>query len=516
MRKIYSVIIRYSLATLIALSPVVMFAQDTLQAPEKEKQTRKEKKQDFSKFFYVGLNIGANLNHTDISNKLFAPESDTWKLGYGGYFGWQFSPIWGVRAQLTNGKLHGYRDVTDPVLKSKSTFDAVKFDADVLDYQLDLTIDLNSLFGGYKDRKFNLFANTGIGSAEWKTKSFDMATGAEWRNNGYGKDVPELTKDYGTGSGLFSDRTRTYFIPAGLGLNWHFAEHWQATLESQLKFVDSDRLDTYVKGAAAVKRDMYSYTGIGIYYRFGGGNPLNKMSKEWESATFKVEPDPLEAHGGKVPVKITGTFPEKYFGPKTAMLVTPVLKAEDGSTVELKPILLKGSSVAGDGILIPYDGGSFTYYDTVDYQPSLRASDLNVAPIAFIPKGELTEGISKDDIVSNYKYVQLNERKIADGVIITPTRIQPKSTGVIAAHGYEKETILTKKANIYFEVNRYNLNWGLPLNKLEANKKSLADLFDFIATGYKIKSIDIDGWASPEGEETFNQNLSQNRSTCKR
>jgi len=514
MRKFYSSITRYFLAAMIMISPIILLAQETEQEPVKEKQTREEKRQDFNKYFYLGLNIGANLNHTDISNELFAPESKTWQLGYGGYFGWQFSPIWGARLQLTNGKLEGLRTNEDQLLYEATgkRYEDINYKADILDYQLDLTIDLNSLFAGYKDRKFTLFANTGIGSAEWKTTSYDDMSGAEWRNNGNGNDVPSLGEEMGTAASFFSDRTRSYYIPAGLGVNWHFAEHWHATLETQLKIVDSDRLDTWTKGAKAVKRDMLSYTSLGFYYRFGGSDPLKKMAKEWESVTFKADPDPLEAHGGKVPVKITGTFPPKYFSPKTAMLVTPVLQCEDGTEVELDPVLLKGESVAGDGILIPYDGGSFTYYDTVDYQTCQRASNLVVAPVAFVPKGELTEGITEEDIAANYKYIGLSERKIADGVIITPTRIAPKSVGTLAMHGYQKETILTKAANIYFEVNRHNLNWNLPLNKMDDNKKKLSDVMDFIATGYQIKSIDIDGWASPEGEETFNQGLSENRS----
>jgi tetratricopeptide (TPR) repeat protein len=497
---------------MIALVPIFLMAQETEEEPEKEKQTRKEKRQSFDDFFYVGLNAGINMNHTDISNFKWLPESDTWRLGYGGYFGWQFSPTFGARAQVTNGALAGYRTDDDALLKEASKMDDVAFKADVLDYQIDLTIDLNSLFGGYKDRKFNLFLNTGIGSTEFKTESWDLVNGTAWRNNGFGNDVPDLGDDqFGTGAGIFNDRTRTFFIPAGLGVNWHFADHWHAALETQLKFADTDRLDTWPKGAMAVKWDMYSYTSLGIYYRFGASDPLKKMAKEWESATFKAEPDPLEAHGGEVPVKITGTFPEKYFSPKAAMLVNPVLVCEDGTRVELDPILLKGEDVAGDGILIPYGGGSFTYYDTVEYQSCERASELIVSPVAFVPKAELNEGITRDDIMGEYKYVELNDRKIADGVIITPTRLKTKSVGVIAMHGYEKETILTKQANIYFEVNRHNLNWRLPLNKLEDNKEKLAGLFDFIATGYKIKSIDIDGWASPEGEETFNENLSENR-----
>jgi len=35
---------------------------------------------------------------------------------------------------------------------------------------------------------------------------------------------------------------------------------------------------------------------------------------------------------------------------------------------------------------------------------------------------------------------------------------------------------------------------------------------EFIKRGWKIKNIDINAWASPEGEESFNQGLSQRRS----
>jgi len=36
-------------------------------------------------------------------------------------------------------------------------------------------------------------------------------------------------------------------------------------------------------------------------------------------------------------------------------------------------------------------------------------------------------------------------------------------------------------------------------------------MFEHLVLGYKVKDINIDGWASPEGEETFNQGLSENR-----
>ncbi len=510
MGKSYNFLIRCLFALLIGVGPIFMYAQGADENTEKTKQTRKEKRMDFSRYGYVGLNIGAMLNHTDISNYLFAPSPKTWKLGYGVYGGWQFSPIWGIRAQFANGQLAGLRTNKDALLKAASGFDEVRFKAFLLDYHLDLTVDLNTLFAGYRDRKFNLFAIGGIGQVEWQTKSFDNISGAEWRNNGYGADNPVVTGE-GTKKGLTKDRTMAYEIPVGLGVNWHFAPKWHAALETQLKFVDSDRLDTWTKGAAAVKFDMYSYTHVGVYYHFGGADPLKKMKDKCDVITYKVDPNPLEVNGGKIHIKIVGTFPEKYFQTKAAIEFTPVLKY-DGGQIALKTIQLKGEQVSGEGIMIPYSGGSFTYEDDVDFIPELASCQLVVLPTAYIPKADIPANLTKDQIVSGFKYKELCEKKIADGVKNTPAMISNTERVIIAPHGYQKETIISKNATIYYEVNLYNLNWNLRLNKLDDNKQKINDLMAFIALGYKIKNISIDGWASPEGEETFNANLSENRS----
>ncbi len=91
----------------------------------------------------------------------------------------------------------------------------------------------------------------------------------------------------------------------------------------------------------------------------------------------------------------------------------------------------------------------------------------------------------KKQSCKNYKKTALlDARKLADGTIITASRFVFNQTGAIVPHGYEKEvTILTKEAKIYFEVNKYNLNWNVPLNKEEANKAKLTELYEFHQPG---------------------------------
>ena len=57
----------------------------------------------------------------------------------------------------------------------------------------------------------------------------------------------------------------------------------------------------------------------------------------------------------------------------------------------------------------------------------------------------------------------------------------------------------------------YNLNWRLELNKTPEAKAGIRALDSLFGTGMAMKSVDIKAWASPEGEEARNQNLSDNR-----
>jgi tetratricopeptide (TPR) repeat protein len=511
MRKTYHFLSRCFILAMIGIVPLMSFAQDTV---NDDKKTRKEKRDQFDNYLFVNLNAGVMMSHTDIFINKFAPPLEEWRFGFGGKFGWQFHPVWGVRGAVSAGSLYGKRlstweDTWWLVEQTGIDDGEVWYRAKLFDYTLQLTVNFSNLISGYNpDRTIDIYGIGGIGQVQWQSEAFDQATGASIRQNGVKPDP----NPGGPGSeDGFGDRTMVMEWPAGLGVAFHLSPKFELNLESELRFVDSDRLDNFVNGEMPIYRDMYSYTSLGLTYKFVSGDPLKKMTKEFPTVTFKAEPDPLEAHGGKVPVKITGTFPEGYFDEKAAMCVLPVLKCEDGTNIELDPILLKGTDVGGEGIVISEDGGSFTYQTTLDYQESMRASVLVVNPVVFLPKDDLTAESCTKENIEKYKNVALPETKLADGVIITPTRFTFAQRGVLVPHGYLKEEMVTKEAKIYFEVNKYALNWNLPLNKLEENKASLAAMKDFLALGYKIKDISIDGWASPEGEETFNQGLSENR-----
>lgn len=239
---------------------------------------------------------------------------------------------------------------------------------------------------------------------------------------------------------------------------------------------------------------------------------LNKMVKKHPEVKYEATPNPLEVHGGKIAVTIKGNIPAKYFNKKAAAFIQPVLKYEGGS-VTLKPMYLKGEKAEGEGTTISSKtGGSFTYTDVIDYTPEMNKSELVVNPVAHLAKAGIDLNAKRSDILTKSKAVELGQVKLADGVIYTSQRLMNKGEALMAEHGYEKETILNKKGTIYFVVNRFDLDFKLKLNKDAANKAQLDTLKHYLALGYNIKNVDINAWASPEGEESRNQGLSENRS----
>jgi Flp pilus assembly protein TadD len=511
MRKIYNSLFKCLIILLIGIVPILTYAQD---ATTPDKETRKEKRQEFHHYFYLNGNIGLMFNNTDLNEPRFLAPPNTWRLGYGGSFGWQFKPVWGIRLRASGGNIYGELEDRQWLLDENGVLvDKVKFKASIFDYHGDLTINLSNAISGYNpDRKFDFYTLIGFGGAQWYSHVYDIS-GDETSNPNYDKEIRANVTDNMPGdSAGIGDRYMVFEYQMGLGATYHLSPKFDLNLEYELKLVDSDALDKYTRPASSNfgTSDWYSYGSLGLTYKFGQGDPLKKMEKNFNTVTFKAEPDPLEAHGGKVAVKITGTFPEGYFHPKAAMWAEPVLIC-DGERIPMKPILLKGTSVGGEGIVISKDGGSFTYETVIDYKDNCRAADLVIEPILFLPKEDLPADLTKEDVLGHKKNIQLPAKKIADGVIITPQKFAFNQTGAIVPHGYVKEVIISKQANIYFEVNKHNINWNVPLNKLDENKNKLTELINFVGLGYKIKDINIDGWASPEGEETFNQGLSENR-----
>ena len=239
------------------------------------------------------------------------------------------------------------------------------------------------------------------------------------------------------------------------------------------------------------------------------GCGLKKMVKKQSQVTYSVTPNPLEAHGGKMTMEIKGTYPAKYFHKKANVTITPFIKADDGTTVNLQPINLKGEGATGDGQTIPYkNGGSFSSTQTIDYKPAFVACTLAGTASASLK----TKSAAFDELFFGEGTIATSERTATNPKLGYKQDAVSGAYLVLADHGYTGKQIATKTGLIYFEWNKDNLNWNVPLNKTDENKQALKELIPFMDKYPEIIGVSITGWASPEGELNRNQDLSSNRS----
>jgi len=239
------------------------------------------------------------------------------------------------------------------------------------------------------------------------------------------------------------------------------------------------------------------------------GCGLKKMVKKQSQVTYSVNPNPMEAHGGKMTMEIKGTYPAKYFHKKANVTITPVIKAEDGTTVTLQPIKLKGEKATGDGQTISHKrGGSFSVNQVTDYKPAFAVCTLAGNAAATLKSKNATF----DELFFGEGTIATSERTATNPKLGYKKDAVGGAYLVFADHGYTGKQIATKTGLIYFEWNRDNLNWNVPLNKNDENKQALKELMPFMDKYPEVIGVSIVGWASPEGELNRNQDLSSNRS----
>jgi tetratricopeptide (TPR) repeat protein/outer membrane protein OmpA-like peptidoglycan-associated protein len=443
-------------------------------------QSRKDS--TFTRFVYINGNGGitqyfGDLNKQDFYNKKF-------KFAYGFNLGYQINPVFGIRGQFMNGKLAGERE-------SKN----LKLESSIWDGSLDLTVNLSNLIGGYKERTISFYGFGGGGMASFSSRLTKLSDGTFVQANGKGNPP--------------ASAVNKFIFPIGFGASAAVAKKIDVNLEYRDCFLFSDdQLDMFT---AIKKDDHYGYASLGLTYKLLPNDNIKYMANNFDLVKCEQIPNPLVAQGDSVKVTIKGTFPPKYFSKKAAMYCAPQIKYAGGS-YQLKPITLKGEDVEGDGTMINYqNGGTFSYTQTIPYSPAMNSSEDIVAPLIYVPKGPVDSKAKPESIKATYKYAEVPDHKIGDGVIYTGSRVTHDEDLLIAEHGYQKEVITSQSAAVYFLVNKSDINWKLPLNKNANAQAKITALTDFIKKGYAIRDIEINGWASPEGEESYNEGLSEKR-----
>ena len=207
--------------------------------------------------------------------------------------------------------------------------------------------------------------------------------------------------------------------------------------------------------------------------------------------TYTVNPNPAEMHGDSVKLTIAVNVPEKGIRKNVRAEITPKI----GNTT-FGTWTIQGEKVTGNGSTVLFKpGGTTTFEMVVPYSDDMAASDITIS-------GKVFKGLKEKKSIP--------ELKIADATIITPLMVKKEFKMIFEDDTYKLEEEKTKTATINFDRGQSFVKDS------ELNNQNMKDLTNWIATvqanpKITITSINITGYASPDGVENRNQSLSQQR-----
>ncbi len=245
-----------------------------------------------------------------------------------------------------------------------------------------------------------------------------------------------------------------------------------------------------------------------------GCNCFKKMAKNRDDVKLTCTPEVLVLNNGRVDADITVTFPEKYFNKKAVVKVTPVMVFEGGEVAGTTQYL-QGSKVDDNYTVIDKtNGGRYTQHVSFPYDDRMRQSELQLRAEIKCPGGKCKEFTLVNVLAAGGAEADALKRAfgltIAVGVNTMQKDIDYAEAMRLMDSGYKNVTTEVTKANYMYQINSSNLS------KKAADTEEVRD-FRTKAESQKdndrIKqNLYVNGYASPDGPEKFNDKLSAARS----
>ena len=276
-----------------------------------------------------------------------------------------------------------------------------------------------------------------------------------------------------------------------------------------------------------------------------GCDCFKKMAKNPSAITVTCTPDVLVLNNGKVVADITAEVPAKYFHKAASLKVTPALVYEAGVT-KGNTLLLQGEKVISNGLLVKKgENLSIKRHIEFDYKPEMQNCNLVLLVEVMCTKkecGESAKSVVNAAMEANGKcksfiFINANTGKyhphalsieaselmanwidlastygltIAKGINTLQNDLDFSEGMQSAANNYKRVTTVVTKADIVYKINSSRVaKKAVETEELSALKAGVEanKVNDRVA-----QSLYINGYASPDGPEKFNDKLSKKRS----
>lgn len=364
----------------VILGLAVLMSLNTLSA-----QVDTTQKASFLDKLSVGVNGGVVLTYADLKEYQlgFALKYHHENAFGGGVTAtYAFSPVFGIQGQFNFGGFSGSAREKD-----------LYFDGSYIEPTLNVHVNFSNLLFPARvgKSKFSTYGYVGTGLNGFRS-TLHLFNGYMVDYEGYTDN--EFTKD---------KRTVEVVFPVGFGAKYKINSHLGITLETSIRFLNSDKLDAYVGGSS---KDAYQYTSLGVAYNFSGKVEKTDASqmedkiaavselidgfgdKDGDGIADKYDkdnntPQGAKAYGDGTSVDTDGDGVPDYmdqerFSANGAKVNESGVEVDaDGDGVgdsrDLEPNTAKGAQVDAKGVTIQTGGGIVSTQKTDDgssYKPS--------------------------------------------------------------------------------------------------------------------------------------------------
>ena len=259
-----------------------------------------------------------------------------------------------------------------------------------------------------------------------------------------------------------------------------------------------------------------------------GCNCFKKMAKHQDEVKLTCTPEVLVLNNGTVEADITVEFPEKYFNAKAVAKVTPVIVFEGGEVAGTTQYF-QGSKVDDNYTVIEKkEGGKYTMHVSFPYDERMACSELQLRAEIKCPKGDCKEftlvNLNNGAIPTEEEAAILATGDTAEALALK------KAFGLTIAQGVNTlqndinyasamKDMATGYKNVTTEVTKASYMYAINSSRLAKKAKSSDELTAFQEKAAAQKDNDrikqniyVNGYASPDGPEKFNDKLSAARS----
>ena len=264
-----------------------------------------------------------------------------------------------------------------------------------------------------------------------------------------------------------------------------------------------------------------------VVLTLSGCNCFKKMAKNQDDVKLICTPEVLVLNNGTVEADITVEFPVKYFNAQAVLKVTPVMVFEGGEVAGTTQYF-QGSKVDDNYTVIDKkQGGVYTMHVSFPYDERMACSELQLRAEIKCPKGACKEftlvNLNNGAIPTKEEAAILAAGgaeamalkkafglTIAEGVNTMQKDINYAAAMQNMASGYKNVTTEVTKASYMYAINSSTLtNKAKSTEEIASFQEKTAAQLD----NDRIKqNIYVNGYASPDGPEKFNDTLSAARS----